>query len=1457
MKRNEAQLQFDTLSIEGGLFTAEWLGKVASFKAPSQTDADYAVRAGFSTREEIAFAWRSAQHLWGQFKAARQPSGADTWAVTQRFISELLRQSFGFTNLHAAEHPEEIEGRRYPVSYFAVGQSVPLVVSVCTEAKLLDTPHDRLGDNSGERLRRRSAFGLLQEFLNAADHALWGIASNGLLLRIARDNGSLTRPAWLEADLERLFEEENQAEFSVLWLLLHASRFGTEGHLVHDCVLEQWRNGCRDQGTLARNLLRRNVEQSLEDLGQGFVSHPANTMLREALGDGSLATREYFRQLLRLVYRLIFLLTVEERGILHPPGSTESAKGLFSRGYSLKRLRDKAVRRSAHDRHHDQWEGLKRVWLGLAEGEPRLALPALGGLFATSQCPALDSARLENRHLLAALFHLAWLREAPGEPLTRVNWRDMGSEELGSIYESLLELTPQLAHDNRHFSFLEGAATKGNARKTSGSYYTPDSLVQELLDSALEPVVAERLAPHGGTLASGEAAAQALLSITVCDPACGSGHFILAAARRLATHLARVQTEGGQPTPDDYRHGLRQVVTHCIHGVDLNPMAVELTKIALWLEAYTPDAPLGFIDHHIRCGDALLGVLDPAIMENGIPDKAFNALSGDDKEVVKALKKANKDALKSIAKIQREGHMPNWQEAVAQSAVLETLPDDTLAAVEAKRAAFAETEAAVEQSRARIAADLFVAAFVLPKTPQNKDFIPTSQDLWLVMNGEAPRAGVREAVAKTADSVRALHWWQAFPLVRDNGGFDVLLGNPPWERIKLQEEEFFASRSEQIATAQHKAERGRLIAELGEADEGSSERHLYDEFIVARRVAEAASLYAHEAGRYPLTGVGDVNTYALFAETFLQLMAHDGRAGFIVPTGIATDDSTKGFFGAIIENGRLVSLYDFENRDAIFPAVHRSYKFCLTTLGRASLAQFVCFASKIEQLTDSRCRFVLSAEDIDRLSPLTRTAPVFRSAFDKVLALKIASNCEPFFRSWDAKLTQGTFHSSNDSSSFSGQSEGRDWTQLYEPRMFHQFDHRYNEYSDGKWVSTSDLQRTLTWLPKSRYFVPRQLLAERLGELEDGYALAYRRVSRNTDERTMIASILPSMCVNENGVLVLLSHKTAHDIALLLMGLNSLIVDYQLRQKDCFSLTNSDVRSLSVFPRQSCADEDIAFIVPRVLELTYTAHDLKPWAEDLGYGGPPFVFDPERRALLRAELDAYYARLYELTRDDLRYILDPAEVMGADYPSETFRVLKNSEMREFGDYRTRDLVLREFDRMALAHASGETYQSLLVPPPGQQSSPQYSSIGIIRDENEARLAGLVQALIRQAGSLPRQHLTFALAVLQNKMPATVAVPPAAVAQLSTYRQLHSATLSDLPERLQSVLRFFETSGAVRIQQQGTLIESIADALLPTGVIVESDAEAIAGILLSIARAGLEQQAAEAPGTASQPATKQA
>lgn len=1504
MKRNEAQLQFDTLSIEGGLFTAEWLGKVASFKAPGQTEADYGVRAGFSTREEIALAWRSAQHLWGQFKTARQAPGGDSWSVTQRFVTELLRQSFGFTNLRAVDHPQEIDGRRYPVGHFALDLSVPVVISTCAEPKLLDTPHDRLGDSSGDRLRRRSAFGLLQEFLNAADHALWGIASDGLLLRIARDNGSLTRPAWLEADLERLFEEENQAEFSVLWLLLHASRFGSlspspstgedrgGGDAPHNCILEQWRNGCRDQGIQARGLLRQNVEQALEDLGQGFVSHPANAALREAVGNGSLSTREYFRQLLRLVYRLIFLLTVEERGILHPPGSLESAKGLFERGYSLKRLRDKAVRRSAHDRHHDLWEGLKRVWLGLAEGEPRLALPALGGLFSTDQCSALDGAKLENRHLLAALFHLAWLRDAPGEPLTRVNWRDMGSEELGGIYESLLELTPQLAHDNRHFSFLEGAATKGNARKTSGSYYTPDSLVQELLDSALEPVVADRLAPHGGALASGEAAAEALLSITVCDPACGSGHFILAAARRLATHLARVLAEGGQPTPDDYRHALRQVVTRCIHGVDLNPMAVELAKIALWLEAYTPDAPLGFIDHHIRCGDALLGILDPAILENGIPDRAFNALSGDDKEVVKALKKANKEALKSIAKIQREGQMPNWKEAVDQVAMLEALPDDTLAAIEAKRTAFAENEAVVAQSRARVAADLFVAAFVMPKADQNRDLIPTSQDLWLVMNGEAPRAGVREAATLAVRSVNALHWQQAFPHVHANDGFDVLLGNPPWDQLIFREQEYFSDLAPSIALAKTSNERTKLIHELA-----MSNPTLYERYMRALRLSETQRMITQEVGQFGLTGRGRSNTFSLFAELCWRLARADGRVGLVVPSGVVTDDTTKLFFQELVATNSLVSVFDFENRLPLFPDIDSRTKFCLITIkghghhdgDRKPL--FVFFAQSPDDVKDKERHLYLGLDDFCLLNPNTKTGCVFRTRKDAEITLKLHQvapplirESEPSINTWKLSTRPGLFNMAGHSSVFVSQSEllaqggtltgnifvlgETRYLPLYEGKMVSLYDHRSADVIISSTAAlrqgqsealTEEEHKVPTRSPMPRHWVSADLVREQVGDDWDrDWIIGWKEITSPTNERTLIPAVLPLVAIGHKFPIFIISKEYQPLATCLLGALSSLVCDFIVRQKlGTTSLTPFTIKQLPLLPPDRYCDQDRLFVVQRILELTYTARDLQAWASDLGYEGAPFVWDSERRTVICAELDAYYARLYQLTRDELRYILDPSEVMGADYPSETFRVLKNNEIREFGEYRTGRLVLREFDRMALADASGEPYQSLLVPPPGQRSSPEYSAMGTLRNQDDARMAGLLLALIRQAGSLPRQTLGLALAALQHGNTSFDAVAATDTARLAAYRQSHASMLSSATDRQQEFLRFFETTGAIRIQQQGAMIEAVTDAPLPAGVLLDAENQAVAGLLLQVASASLERQASVEQADAAPSSAKRA
>ena len=323
--------------------------------------------------------------------------------------------------------------------------------------------------------------------------------------------------------------------------------FGRPGEPPETCPPEAWREAGRQEGTRARDKLSAGFRQALEALGQGFLAHAANRQLRAALHAGDLTKERCFGQLLRLVYRLVFLLTVEERNLLHPKNASEPARRRYAEGYALRRLRDRAVRGSAHDRRRDLWEAVIVVFRGLAGGEPRLGLPALAGLFAPEECPDLDAAKLENRALLGALFHLAWLREPSG--LVRVNWRDMGPDELGCVCEGLLELVPRITEGGRSFSFAGAGESRGHARKTTGSCCAPDELVQRLLASALDPVVRRTIDAHP------ERPAAALLDLAIVDPACGSGHFLLAAARRLADHVARLRVGGtrARRVPDEAR----------------------------------------------------------------------------------------------------------------------------------------------------------------------------------------------------------------------------------------------------------------------------------------------------------------------------------------------------------------------------------------------------------------------------------------------------------------------------------------------------------------------------------------------------------------------------------------------------------------------------------------------------------------------------------------------------------------------------------------------------------------------------------------------------------------------------------------------------------------------------------------------------------------------------------------
>jgi len=1532
-RRDAPQLAFDAITIEGSLLPADWLGKVALLQATHQDAADYGIPKGLNLRDELGRNWRMAEAHWNDFAAALKQNH-DAHAVTMRFVASLLRDVFGFTDLGVTSAAEIIDDRHYPLTAQALTGRLPLVVTAHDQR--LEARDPRFGDSG----RQRSAFGLLQDYLNAAEPALWGIVSNGLVLRLARDNASLTRPAWIEADLERIFREERFADFSLLWLMIHASRFGKPDQAPQNCALEAWRDASREEGTRAREQLRSAVEEALQSLGQGFLSAPDNQTLRDRLADGSLTPPAYFQQLLRLVYRLIFLLTIEERGLLHADGSDADAIELYRSGYSLQRLRERSRRRRAFDRHHDLWNSLKPVFSGLAHGQPVLALPALGGLFADDQCADLDAGELGNAALLAAVLKLGWMRSDGA--LVRINWRDMGPEEFGSVYESLLELVPEISGDGRRFGFANAEQSRGNARKTSGSYYTPDSLVQELLDSALEPVIAQRLAAADDQQA-------ALLSITVCDPACGSGHFLLGAARRLATHLARLRAQG-TPSGEDYRHALRDVITHCIFGVDLNPMARELARMSLWLEAMTPDRPLGFLDHHLQCGDALLGVLDPSIIDRGLPDDAYTALTGDAKPVASALKKRNKIERESWQRALATGDLFRSEQLAARTDAVERIADDNLDAVAAKQAAWKAAADAARDSRLARLADLYAAAFLLPKTNASAP-VPTSQYLWAVANGEQvpahlPPLTTVEHVARDACArARVLHWWVAFPKIAEEGGFAVMLGNPPWERIKLQEEEFFALRSPLVANAINKAERARRIkllaegrlqqtldGESGDSLPSSNEQELFVAFEQAKRTAEAASTFFHASsdampGRFPLTGVGDVNTYALFAELFFKAIAPKGAAGFIAPTGIATDDTTKNFFAEVVRTRKLKSLLSFYEIRRWFPGTDDRKAFCLLTLFTSVSAKFSYDIETRGDLLRPEKWYELSTADFELFNPNTLTLPVFRSQHDAELTKKLYRNApvlvreevtrldecnelrivEPERNPWGIRFST-MFHMSNDSYLFRTTPKKGDESELplYEAKMIHQFDHRWATYVEASgrkngletndvddvhkadpafavrpryWIDRREVLARIAHVPRGvakawlafpsasalasgesgrsvdvdvvsalwlaiaqwiagelfrretgvfdvgvkysdaqrKQAVPRverrletdypafaralreagiahrkpynefpkwarqeagtpladaelailasmsrasssgsvateALLAELDGWMDlrsPHWLIGWRDICRSTDVRTLIASVVPRVAVGDK-FLLMEPKRSPREVAALLGYLNSLTCDYVARQKvGGTAFKYFTMKQVAVPPPERYSETHLTFIVPRVLELTYTSHDLAPWAIDLGYTNTPFTWNPERRARIRAELDAYYARLCGLDRDELSYILDPADVMGGDYPSESFRVLKNNEIRQYGEYRTRRLVLEAWD--VLENQKAAVPFPRAIPPAVLPSSPRrvaplprYVPTATPCCEDEDWLAGLVCDVLSRFGLTSESTLRFIL-----------------------------------------------------------------------------------------------------------------
>ena len=1134
--------------------------------------------------------------------------------------------------------------------------------------------------------------------------------------------------------------------------------------------------------------LRNAVEQAIITFANGFLAHPRNEALREDLRSGRLSPATFYQQLLYLIYRLLFLMVAEERGLLSGgDGQDLPAREYFTIG-RLRSLADESL--SASERFSDLYLNLQALFHTLCneEGAAALGLPPLNGeLFESARVSAFGDAYLNNRDLLTAIHTLSWFVPRDQRVPTRVNYRHMDVEELGSVYESLLDLHPIVAEQDGRLAFHFGVGTE---RKSTGSYYTRPELVQELVKSALVPVIEERL-----QAAKPDQREAALLGLTVCDPACGSGHFLLAAARRIGTELAKVRTGEEAPPPEDVRRAVRDAITHCIYGVDKNPLAVDLCKVALWIEGHYGGRPLTFLDHHIRCGDSLVGVFDLSVLEEGIPDDAFKPVTGDDKNVAGAVRKRNKQECKSGQATLSFDLREDLTAVLDTRRSLLSIPDNTLEDVRRKREAYEQLQQeGTSLWHQQMACHLWTAAFFAQLTPEAQDqgLIPTTGDMRRFL--QDPASVSQRLIAHVwamAQRNRFFHWPLEFPEVFERGGFDCILSNPPWERIKLQEKEFFATRDPKIAEAPNKAARQRLITSLRGTNPA-----LFREFTDELHTVESTSKFLHQSKRYPLTGRGDVNTYAIFAELYRTALGPRGGAGIIIPTGIATDDTTKAFFKDVLERRSLISLYDFENREGIFPAVHRSYKFCLLCLAAPGAGpqepQFAFFLHRVDQIADKHRVFKLPPRDLSLINPNTRTCPVFRTAADAALTRAIYQRVPVLVNEAMGQNPWGVsflamFHMANDSHLFRTRKElladgftlvgnrfvkgDEVWLPLYEAKMIWHFDHRFGSYAtrtddrgySGLPKTPSNAYRDPSYVPQPWYWVPRAEVEKRLSHWPRGWLLGFRDITRATDERTAIFSLLPRAGVGHNMSLLLLPETvTATHVSCLLACVCSLPFDYVAKQKIAgVHMSFFCVEQLPVLPPSAYSRDDLAFIVPRVVELVYTAWDIKAFADDVwretdedlrlalqqqwttnqaatgGYTGdsagiplspfqhkvnhaaigasavdltenplPPFRWDENRRAVLKAELDAYYARLYGLTRKQLRYILDPHGVSereledildpwedpscsgphllpanpALNFPSETFRVLKDKEEKLFGEYRTRRLVLTAWER---------------------------------------------------------------------------------------------------------------------------------------------------------------------------------
>lgn len=784
-------MNFPSIDIQGSILSTDLLGKIRSEQANFQQGKDfYPDFTNTKLKDEISLAWQEAKGQWTIYKSklTRLKEGETGTTETRNFWISPLLTNLGY-NLTFNRVSEELNGKSFPIGYRDSSlDNFPIYVGGYNESL------DKRPENKQLRV---SPHAMLQEYLNYSEH-LYGLVTNGRHLRLLRDASRITRLSYVEFNLEKMMEEDLYSDFVILYRVLHASRMPKKMDAGAESIIEKYHQEGLEAGSTIRSKLGEAVKAAILNLAKGFINHPNNTQLRKALAEGQLNIDEYYRHQLRIIYRLLFLFVIEERNLVYADSKTPQTKRfaqIYFNYYSLLRLRKLARKLpppEAH-RHYDLWQSLVSTFSLFEKKEigEKLGIMALqGDLFGNHAISCnhydLHQCYLNNAVLLNIIKSLGYF-ENENRALIAVNYGGLDVEEFGSVYEGLLELKLE-------FNQIVGSDNYSvNWKKQEGgrefqSHYTPEELVQPLIKHSLEYLIEDILLLYSQKKVNKENTIKALLKLKVCDVACGSGHILLSAARRIALAVARVYTEEDQPNPLSIRKAMKEVVRNCIYGVDKNPLAVELCKIALWLEAYNPGEPLNFLDHHIKCGDAIVGLAHRIELEKGIADEAFKTLAIDDKNIAKTWRDKNvKERKERVAesfqlKAEFEKSTENSvQEAMAEYKTFNQLPETTPDEIGRKAKAYKNFIDGKGFTFLKAMADTQVAQFFIPKAEANKDYLMTDADFRLILSGYKGWQDRKVAKATAvAFEQRFFHWFIEFPEVFDEGGFDCILGNPPY-----------------------------------------------------------------------------------------------------------------------------------------------------------------------------------------------------------------------------------------------------------------------------------------------------------------------------------------------------------------------------------------------------------------------------------------------------------------------------------------------------------------------------------------------------------------------------------------------------------------------------------------------------------------------------------------------------